>query len=116
MNKTRVRGARNVGLSFFALVLLLIAAANIPAEYSLPALLDNSAAAAHNANVDKESQPANESFKSGWRYTKNGWQNLSDWKKPAAVNKPALHPAVVGSLQLLVCMAVLVAFSPRKAA
>ena len=105
---------RNVGLSFFALALLVIAAANIPAEYSLPALLDNSADAAHNAAADKYSLPVNDSFKSGWRHTKNGWQNLLDWKNPAPVSKPDLHPAVLGSIQLLVSLTALIAFSTRK--
>ncbi len=114
MNKTRVCGVRNVGLSIFALTLLVIAVANIPAEYSLPALLGSSTDAEHNANIDKDSQPVNESFKTGWRYTKNGWQNLQDWEKPASVTKPALHPVVVSSLQLLVSLVALIASSTRK--
>ncbi|MBN2294184.1 MAG: hypothetical protein JXM70_17285 [Pirellulales bacterium] len=112
MNKARVRGVRNVGLSLLALAFLVIAAANIPAEYSLPAMLDSNADAAHNGS--EQSQPTIGSFESGWRYTKSGWQKLSDWERPAPVSKPALHPVVVGSMQLLVSLAALIAFSARR--
>ena len=108
---------RKIGWTFFIIVVLAIAAAVIPAGYSLPTLLGNSvvaAHAAHAAHAAKESRIANESFKAGWRYTKNGWQNRMEWQDPAPVRKPALHPAVVGSLQLLISLAALIGFSTSK--
>ncbi len=107
----KTRSTQKIGWTFVGLVLLVMAAAFIPTGYSLPTLVDNSAGATHIAKV---SQSANESFKAGWRYTKNGWQNRMEWQDPAPVSKPALHPAVVGSLQLLISLAALVGFSTSK--
>lgn len=46
----------------------------------------------------------------GWRRTPEGWQRAT-WLAPqTAVGRPALHPAVVGLFELLVCLAALVAF------
>ena len=111
MNTPRARSTQKIGWTLLGLVLLVIAAARIPAGYSLPTLVDNSAGAAH---IAKESPSANESFKAGWRYTKNGWQNRREWQDPDPVRTPALHPAVVGSLQLLISLAALIGFSTSK--
>ncbi len=111
MNTPRARGTQKICWTFLGLVILVIAAARISAGYSFPTLLDNSTGAAY---IAKESQPANESFKAGWRYTKNGWQNRMEWQDPAPVRTPALHPAVVGSLQLLISLAALIGFSTSK--
>ncbi|NLE39006.1 MAG: hypothetical protein GX621_13365 [Pirellulaceae bacterium] len=45
-----------------------------------------------------------------WRRTSEGWQRPEDWSEPPVVRRPNLHPLVVGSLQLLVSLAALVAF------
>ncbi len=111
MYKPRACSIRKIGWALLGLVVLVIAAAHIPSSYSLPTPLDNSAAAAH---IAKESQAANDSFKTGWRYTKNGWQNRREWHHPLPVRTPALHPAVVGSLQLLISLAALIGFSTGK--
>jgi hypothetical protein len=58
-----------------------------------------------------QAQAAGETVDSGWRYTKDGWQNRIFWESPPPVRKPALHPTVVGAFQLLLCLAVLVGFS-----
>ena len=115
MNKPQPGSLRNIGLSFLAIVALMIIAAYMPAEYSLSALMDNSVHAAHTAQAAKELPSASESFEAGWRYTKNGWQNRLEWEDPAPVRKPALHPAVVVSLQLLISLAALIWFSTKVA-
>ncbi|HUT90892.1 MAG TPA: hypothetical protein VMY37_15415 [Thermoguttaceae bacterium] len=45
-----------------------------------------------------------------WRRTPDGWQRAT-WLAPQTpIRRPALHPVVVGLLELLVCLAALVAF------
>ena len=49
----------------------------------------------------------------GWRRTRFGWQQRT-WSTPEApVRRPALHPAVVGLLELLLSVLALVAFPAR---
>ncbi len=47
----------------------------------------------------------------GWRRTAEGWELASLWPLHRAPREPALHPAVVGLLQLLLAATALVAFS-----
>lgn len=115
MNKPRAGSLRKIAWSFFTLVVLVIAAAHMPADYTLSALMNNSARAAHATHAANKFPAASESFKAGWRYTKNGWQNRLEWQEPAPVSKPALHPAVVVSLQLLISLAALIWFSTKVA-
>ncbi|MFT7644301.1 MAG: hypothetical protein ACI9G1_006067, partial [Pirellulaceae bacterium] len=50
-----------------------------------------------------------------WRRTINGWEKVSDWEVPQQVDLleriARLHPFVVASFQVLVCVGALVAFS-----
>jgi len=41
-----------------------------------------------------------------WRRTVDGWQRSSDWDPAVKREAPALHPAVVGSFQLLLVLTV----------
>ncbi len=50
-----------------------------------------------------------------WRRTARGWQHSSDWAPPLKIDPPALHPAVVGSFQLLLVLAVSLAFDTSGA-
>ena len=69
--------------------------------------------AANIAQTSGQAQAGN-AFEAGWRYTKNGWQNRTSWEKPAPIKKPALHPFVVGALQLLLCLTILIGFSVKR--
>ena len=52
----------------------------------------------------------------GWRRTRSGWEQRS-WATPEApIRRPALHPGVVGLLELFVSMAALIAFPPMRTA
>lgn len=46
-----------------------------------------------------------------WRRTRDGWQRATWLADPIPVHRPALHPAVVGTLELLLSMTALVAFA-----
>ena len=50
---------------------------------------------------------------SDWRYTVDGWEHRSLWTNKPTAQPPALHPAVVGALQLLLSTLALFAF-PAK--
>lgn len=52
---------------------------------------------------------------SDWRKTRDGWERPT-WLAPPIEGKPAIHPAVVGIIQLLVSMLALVAFSGESSA
>jgi len=43
---------------------------------------------------------------SDWRRTAEGWRRASSWTELPAAHAPALHPAIVGSFQLLSVLAV----------
>jgi hypothetical protein len=59
-----------------------------------------------------DAEPAsNGPHDSGWRRTSLGWEHVSQWTPSAPPRRPALHPAVVGLLQLLLAAMALVAFS-----
>ncbi len=45
-----------------------------------------------------------------WRYTSEGWQRPTWLDASIPTRQPALHPAVIGTLQLLVSLMALVAF------
>lgn len=48
-----------------------------------------------------------------WRRTQNGWEHAT-WLADSIPNRrPALHPAVVGTLELLLSTMALVAFADR---
>jgi hypothetical protein len=48
----------------------------------------------------------------GWRQTRQGWQRLEDlWDRAAEYPRPALHPAVVGGLEVLLTLTAMLAFS-----
>jgi len=55
-----------------------------------------------------------------WQRTVDGWQRSSDWDLTVKHEGPALHPAVVGSFELLLVLTVWLALdlasSPRKPA
>ena len=70
--------------------------------------------AANDLQTANQAQAAGGAFEAGWRYTKDGWQNRTLWENPASVRKPALHPAIVGAFQALLCMVVLIGFSANK--
>jgi hypothetical protein len=49
-----------------------------------------------------------------WRRTTRGWEDSRTWvlaSPPALPRATAIHPSVVGSLQLLISLAALVGFS-----
>lgn len=49
-----------------------------------------------------------------WRRTRDGWQPVSMVLVGPSIRRPALHPAVVGMFELLVCVTALVAFPAPK--
>ena len=53
-----------------------------------------------------------------WRRTVDGWQRASEWNLVVKHEAPALHPAVVGSFQLLLVLTVALALdlvaTPKK--
>jgi len=44
-----------------------------------------------------------------WRRTRNGWERQSSWIEDTPPRRPALHPAMVGTFQLLASVAALIA-------
>ncbi len=48
---------------------------------------------------------------SDWRRTRDGWERMSWWRAEATRHRPAIHPLVIGSLQVLVSAMGLIAFS-----
>jgi hypothetical protein len=51
-----------------------------------------------------------------WRHTRHGWQQMTCWTPPPRVPPPALHPAVLGLLELLLGSALLVGLGPCRTA
>jgi hypothetical protein len=52
-----------------------------------------------------------------WRQTRQGWQHSEDFLgPPIEYRRPALHPAVVGSLEVLLTMSAMLAFSNDRRA
>jgi len=51
-----------------------------------------------------------------WRRTRDGWEKATWLTSQIPSRRPALHPGVVGLLELLLSLAVVVAFSGRRRA
>ncbi len=51
---------------------------------------------------------------SQWRWTRDGWERPTWLASQARGRQPALHPTVVGILQMLLVVAGLIAFSGRN--
>ena len=52
-----------------------------------------------------------------WRQTRQGWQHSEDFLgPPIEYRRPALHPAVVGSLEVLLTMSAMLALSNDRRA
>jgi hypothetical protein len=49
-----------------------------------------------------------------WRRTNTGWERVELLQSQPDYRRPALHPAVVGSLETLLTVTALVAFSGRR--
>jgi hypothetical protein len=52
----------------------------------------------------------------GWRRTNQGWQRMEFVPPANEYRRPALHPAVVGSLELLLTMTAMLALSHERRA
>ena len=122
MKKTGNCTVWNTAGSFFGVVFLGMIAGLMPVGHELLARgaadshVDGSrrSLAANDLQTANQAQAAGSAFEAGWRYTKDGWQNRTLWEKPAPVSKPALHPAIVATFQLLLCLAVLIGCSASK--
>ncbi len=50
-----------------------------------------------------------------WRQTRQGWQRSEDFLgPPIEYRRPALHPALVGSLEVLLTMSAMLALSNER--
>jgi len=47
----------------------------------------------------------------GWRRTREGWQRVECLRPPIPYRRPGLHPAVVGSLEVLLTTTAMLALS-----
>ena len=54
---------------------------------------------------------ASEDMSGGWRRTREGWQRIELFRPAIQYRRPALHPAVVGSLEVLLTMTAMLALS-----
>ncbi|MEI8373500.1 MAG: hypothetical protein WCJ35_11790 [Planctomycetota bacterium] len=54
---------------------------------------------------------ATEDISGSWRRTREGWQRLELLRPAIQYPRPTLHPAVVGSLELLLTMTAMLALS-----
>ncbi len=63
--------------------------------------------------VAEATSPANaiEDMSGKWRRTGDGWQRVEFFRPPVQYRRPALHPAVVGSLEALLAMTAMLALS-----
>ena len=52
--------------------------------------------------------------KTPWRRTVDGWEHTSRWTPEAGARPPALHPVVVGLLEMLLALAALIGLSEDK--
>lgn len=57
-----------------------------------------------------KSHPAREP-EADWRRTADGWEHASQWAPRPKIRPPAVHPLVIGLLQILLTSAAFVAFS-----
>jgi hypothetical protein len=61
--------------------------------------------------------PAADGAPDTWRQTSQGWQHSEDFLSPSVeYRRPALHPAIVGSLEILLTMSALLALSNDRRA
>jgi len=58
---------------------------------------------------------ATDDMSGSWRRTNEGWQRI-DLFRPIHYRRPALHPAVVGLLQVLLTMTAMLALSDERSA
>jgi hypothetical protein len=61
------------------------------------------------AGPDRTSPPA-----APWRHTSDGWERAEWLVGHTDVGQPVLHPAVVGTLLLLLALAALIGLSPEE--
>ncbi len=54
---------------------------------------------------------ATEDMSTGWRRTREGWQRIELLRPAIPYRRPELHPAVVGSLEVLLTMTAMLALS-----
>ena len=54
---------------------------------------------------------ATEDISGSWRRTREGWQRIELFRPAIQYHRPTLHPAVVGSLELLLTMTAMLALS-----
>jgi len=59
---------------------------------------------------------AMEDMSGGWRRTRDGWQRMESFRSAIPYRRPTLHPAVVGTLELLLTMTAMLALSPEQGA
>jgi predicted metal-dependent hydrolase len=59
---------------------------------------------------------ASEDVSGGWRRTRQGWQRVELVRPAIQYRRPALHPAVVGSLEVLLTMTAMLALSNERRA
>jgi len=52
-----------------------------------------------------------EDMSGGWRRTREGWERIELFRPVIQYRRPALHPAVVGSLEILLTMTAMLALS-----
>ncbi len=57
---------------------------------------------------------AAEDMSGGWRRTNHGWQRVEVVCPPMQYRRPALHPALVGSLEVLLTMTAMLSLSDRR--
>jgi hypothetical protein len=57
---------------------------------------------------------AAEDMSGGWRRTSQGWQRVELVCPPMQYRRPALHPALVGSLEVLLTMTAMLSLSNRR--
>ncbi len=57
---------------------------------------------------------ASEDASGGWRRTRDGWQRIELFRPAIPYRRPALHPAVIGSLEILLTMTAMLALSRQR--
>jgi hypothetical protein len=68
------------------------------------------------ASISGDTSTATEARIDSWRQTRQGWQRCEDFLgPPVEYRRPALHPAVVGSLEVLLTMTAMLALSDDAA-
>jgi hypothetical protein len=57
---------------------------------------------------------ATQDMSGGWRRTREGWQRIELFRPAIEYRRPALHPTVVGSLEVLLTMTAMLALSRER--